>query len=95
MFTMGLSLTGEYDLMVANAQLEDDAEFQCQVMATETTPPLTSRIAKLTILGKLFFKHTTIFTFEDYVASLFQSLSSKFFYLKDTTIFTFVFMNSA
>ena len=41
--------------MVANAQLEDDAEFQCQVMATESTPPLTSRIAKLTILGKYFW----------------------------------------
>ena len=45
-------LTGEYDLMIANAQLEDDAEFQCQVMATEHTPPLTSRKATLTILGK-------------------------------------------
>ena len=54
MCTMALSLAGEYDLMVANAQLEDDAEFQCQVMATESTPPLTSRIAKLTILGKLW-----------------------------------------
>ena len=38
--------------MIANAQLEDDAEFQCQVMATENTPPLTSRKATLTILGK-------------------------------------------
>ena len=69
---MALSLTGEYDLMVANAQLDDDAEFQCQVMATESTPPLTSRKAKLTILGKLLFEDTTLQT---YMPDLFQSLS--------------------
>jgi hypothetical protein len=41
---------GEYDLMISNVQLEDDAVYECQVGATENTPGLRSRQAQVTVL---------------------------------------------
>jgi hypothetical protein len=43
---------GEYNLLISNAQLEDDAVFECQVGATVNTVGLKSRQAKLSVLGK-------------------------------------------
>ena len=48
-----MCVTGEYNLMISNAQLEDDAEYQCQVgQATPTVPGIVSRKAVLTVLSK-------------------------------------------
>ena len=38
--------------MISDVQLEDDAQFQCQVGATSPTPEQQSRQAKLTIERK-------------------------------------------
>jgi len=43
---------GQYNLVIANAQLEDDADFQCQVSATDTTSGLQSAMAHLTVERK-------------------------------------------
>ena len=47
-----LCITGTYSLMISNAQVEDDCEFQCQVGASYSGPGIMSRKAKLTVLSK-------------------------------------------
>jgi len=42
---------GEYNLMISEITIEDDALFECQVGATEQSPGLVSRRAKLTVQG--------------------------------------------
>eukprot|EP00920_Eleutheroschizon_duboscqi_P001395 GHVT01003186.1.p1 GENE.GHVT01003186.1~~GHVT01003186.1.p1 ORF type:complete len:434 (+),score=40.54 GHVT01003186.1:71-1372(+) len=47
---VGAENLGEWELMLSNVRLEDEAEYQCQVAATSTTPWMGSRKAKVTIL---------------------------------------------
>jgi len=42
---------GEYNLVISEITVEDDALFECQVGATESTQGLASRKAKLTVQG--------------------------------------------
>ena len=44
--------SGEYNLLIANAQLIDDDEFQCQIGPATDFRGLTSRTAKVTVLCK-------------------------------------------
>ena len=39
--------------MISNTQLEDDAEYECQVLATQSSKAIKSKKAKLTVFGKL------------------------------------------
>ena len=43
---------GEFHLMIADVQLEDDAVFECQVGATVATTGLMSHKAQLTVQGE-------------------------------------------
>ena len=47
----GSQALGEHNLMITNAQLEDDDTFDCQVMATEHSPGMKSRRAVVTVLS--------------------------------------------
>ena len=47
----GSEAAGEWDLLISNITMEDDAMFQCQVGATHTQPPIRSRYARLTVLA--------------------------------------------
>ena len=47
----GSEAAGEWDLLISNLTMEDDAMFQCQVGATETQPPIRSRYARVTVLA--------------------------------------------
>ncbi|XP_064617185.1 kin of IRRE-like protein 1 isoform X2 [Liolophura sinensis] len=42
--------TGEYNLMIVDSQIEDDAEFQCQVGATVNSAGIRSNSAQLSVL---------------------------------------------
>ena len=44
-------MTGEYNLFIANVQLADDAEYRCQIGATDDFAAVTSDTAPLTVLG--------------------------------------------
>ena len=44
-------MTGEYNLFIANVQLADDAEYRCQIGATDDFAAVTSDTATLTVLG--------------------------------------------
>ena len=47
----GSEAAGEWDLLISNLTMEDDAMFQCQVGATHTQPPIRSRYARVTVLA--------------------------------------------
>lgn len=47
-----LIIVGEHHLMISNAQMEDDAVYDCQVIATAQTFGMRSRPAKVTVLCK-------------------------------------------
>ena len=47
-----MTSTGEYNLFIANVQLADDAEYQCQIGATDDFAGVMSDTATLTVLGK-------------------------------------------
>ena len=44
--------SGEHHLMIANAQIEDDAVFDCQVLKTATSDHLRSNPAQVTVYCK-------------------------------------------
>ena len=46
----GSDSNGEYDLMISNVRLEDDAEYQCQVGPAPNNPSLLAK-AYLTVQG--------------------------------------------
>ena len=43
--------------MIANAQIEDDAVFDCQVLKTPTSDHLQSRPAQVTVYCEYHFKY--------------------------------------
>ncbi|XP_013380224.1 kin of IRRE-like protein 1 isoform X2 [Lingula anatina] len=47
---LGDENNGVYDLMIVEAELQDDDVYQCQIGATHTTPGVRSRSAQLTVL---------------------------------------------
>ena len=44
-------VSGEYNLFIENAQLEDDGEYECQIAATAEFPGRASQKAQLTVNG--------------------------------------------
>ena len=52
MWTFLQFFSGEYDLKIEDVQLEDNAEFSCQVTGYGDSPALVAS-AKLTVLGKI------------------------------------------
>ena len=46
------SVAGEYNLLISNVQLVDDAEFGCQIGATASSDGVLSEKATLTVLGE-------------------------------------------
>ena len=62
MYEVGLPFVciGEYNLVISEITVEDDALFECQVGATEQSPGLVSRRAKLTVQGFSCFFNNNI-----------------------------------
>ena len=50
-YTMRGGEGGSWDLEITGAKLEDDGRFQCQVGATDSSPPLRSRYAVVRVLA--------------------------------------------
>ncbi len=48
---VGSEELGEHDLMITDVQLEDDAEYECQVLPAEGNPGIRAT-ARLTVLSK-------------------------------------------
>lgn len=46
---IGVEEEGDYSLEISNVQLEDDAQFQCQVGASANVAGIRSRSSKLTV----------------------------------------------
>ena len=46
---IGVEEEGDYSLEITDVQLEDDANFQCQVSASANVPGIRSRLSKLTV----------------------------------------------